>query len=79
MSAANNKNPHALVTGASSGIDRAFSEQLAQGVQIQALCPGVVATEFHEQAGIDPNRYPAAIVRKPDEVVRASLAGRYRL
>ena len=45
------------------------------GVQVQALCPGVVATEFHEQVGIDPNRYPAAIVMKPEDVVQASLAG----
>jgi short-subunit dehydrogenase len=51
------------------------SELEGTGVQVQALCPGVVATEFHEQVGIDPNRYPAAIVMKPEEVVQASLAG----
>jgi short-subunit dehydrogenase len=51
------------------------SELEGTGVQVQALCPGVVATEFHEQVGIDPNRYPAAIVMKPEEVVQASLIG----
>lgn len=51
------------------------SEVEGTGVQVQALCPGVVQTEFHEHVGIDPNRYPAAIVMKPEDVVRASLAG----
>jgi short-subunit dehydrogenase len=45
------------------------------GVRVQALCPGVVETEFHEQAGIDSSRYPAAIVMKPEDVVQASLRG----
>lgn len=51
------------------------SELEETGVRVQALCPGVVQTEFHEQVGIDPNRYPAAIVMKPEDVVQASLAG----
>ncbi len=42
---------------------------------MQVLCPGVVATEFHEQVGIDASRFPAAIVMKPEDVVQASLAG----
>jgi short-subunit dehydrogenase len=51
------------------------SELEGTGVQVQALCPGVVETEFHEHVGIDPNRYPAAIVMNPKDVVQASLAG----
>jgi short-subunit dehydrogenase len=51
------------------------SELEGTGVQVQALCPGVVETEFHERVGIDPNRYPAAIVMKPEDVVQASLTG----
>lgn len=51
------------------------SELEGTGVQVQALCPGVVQTEFHEQVGIDPSRYPATIVMKPEDVVQASLAG----
>ena len=50
------------------------SELEGTGVQMQALCPGVVRTEFHERVGIDPNRYPAAIVMEPEDVVEASLA-----
>jgi short-subunit dehydrogenase len=45
------------------------------GVQVQALCPGVIETEFHERVGADPSRFPAAIVMKPEEVVQASLTG----
>jgi short-subunit dehydrogenase len=45
------------------------------GVQVQALCPGIVETEFHERVGIDPGRYPAAAVMKPEDLVAASLAG----
>lgn len=53
-----------------------FSQILASevdgtGVQIQVLCPGVVATEFHEIQGIDMSRVERA---SADDVVRASLA-----
>jgi short-subunit dehydrogenase len=51
------------------------SELEGTGVQVQALCPGVIETEFHERVGIDPNRYPATIVMKPEDVVQASLIG----
>ena len=45
------------------------------GIRVQALCPGLVDTEFHEVAGIDRNRYPAGAVSKPEDIVKASLAG----
>ena len=45
------------------------------GVQVQALCPGVVLTEFHTRMGMDPNRFPPAIVSRPEDIVAASLAG----
>jgi short-subunit dehydrogenase len=51
------------------------SELEGTGVQVQALCPGVIETEFHERVGIDPGRFPAAIVMKPEDVVQASLMG----
>ena len=51
-------------------------DELAEtGVRVQALCPGVVRTEFHERMGLDPARIPAAIVMSPEDIVEASLAG----
>ena len=50
-------------------------ELAGTGVRVQALCPGVVRTEFHERMGLDPARIPAAIVMSPVDIVEASLAG----
>ncbi len=44
------------------------------GVRVQALCPGLVRTEFHQQMGIDPAQFPPAMVMEPEAVVEASLA-----
>ncbi|MEY9889151.1 short-subunit dehydrogenase [Catenulispora sp. MAP5-51] len=55
----------------------AFSQTLheevkAQGLKVQALCPGVVATEFHERQGLDLSAVPRM---SADDVVTASLRG----
>jgi hypothetical protein len=55
----------------------AFSQALheefkSHGLQIQALCPGVVATEFHERQGLDLSAVPRMTA---DDVVTASLRG----
>jgi short-subunit dehydrogenase len=42
------------------------------GVTVQALCPGVVATEFHERQGIDLSAVPRM---SAEDVVTASLRG----
>ncbi len=51
------------------------SELTGTGVRVQALCPGVVRTEFHERMGMDLSRIPTSMVMKPEDVVEASLAG----
>ncbi len=51
------------------------NELEATGVRVQALCPGVVRTEFHQRMGMDPARLPAGMVMAPEDVVEASLAG----
>lgn len=72
--------PKRAVYGGANAFINTFSQLLQSelegtGVRVQALCPGVIETEFHERVGIDPNRYPAAIVMKPEDVVQASLTG----
>jgi short-subunit dehydrogenase len=55
----------------------AFSQVLHEelkphGLRVQALCPGVVATEFHERQGLDLSAVPRM---SADDVVTASLRG----
>lgn len=42
------------------------------GVNVQVVCPGVVATEFHERQGMDMSALPRMTA---DDVVTASLRG----
>lgn len=48
------------------------AELSPHGVPVQALCPGVVATEFHERQGMDLSAVPRMT---PEDVVAASLRG----
>ena len=47
-------------------------ELTSQGIRVQVLCPGVVATEFHERQGLDLSAVPRM---SADDVVTASLRG----
>lgn len=54
-------------------LSQALHEELkSQGLQVQALCPGAVATEFHERQGLDLSGVPRM---SADDVVTASLRG----
>jgi hypothetical protein len=49
------------------------SELLGTGVRVQALCPGMTHTEFHEVANIDKAIVPKPFWMTAEEVVRISL------
>ena len=52
---------------------QALNEELSpSGVRVQVLCPGVVATEFHERQGLDLSAVPRM---SAEDVVTASLKG----
>lgn len=48
------------------------AELASAGIAVQVLCPGVVATEFHERQGIDLSAIPRM---SAEDVVAASLRG----
>lgn len=71
-------NPGASYAGTKAWVV-AFSEGLAMslkgtGVQVQALCPGLIRTEFHPRAGIDLGRTPGFSFLDVQQVVATSLA-----
>jgi uncharacterized protein len=47
-------------------------ELKSEGLRIQVVCPGVVATEFHERQGLDLSAVPRM---SAEDVVTASLRG----
>ncbi len=65
--------------GATKGYLTFFSEALAQelrgtGVRVQALCPGLTHTEFHQRAHMDMSGKPGWLWMSAPEVVERSLA-----
>jgi uncharacterized protein len=48
------------------------AELASEGLQVQVLCPGVVATAFHQRQGLDLSHVPRM---SPGEVVTASIRG----
>ncbi|MEA2646952.1 MAG: uncharacterized protein QOE92_2035 [Chloroflexota bacterium] len=75
--AGNPRLPRRAVYAATRAFIVTFTQLLAEeldgtGVRVQALCPGVVETEFHSRQGMDLSHLVAMV---PDDVVTASLAG----
>ncbi|MBI5288143.1 MAG: SDR family oxidoreductase [Chloroflexi bacterium] len=70
--------PQRAVYAAAKSYINTFTEILGNelrgtGLRVQALCPGIVRTEFHEVAGHDVSHVPFML--EPEDVVTASLAG----
>ncbi len=71
--------PKRAVYAATKAMVNAFTETLAAeladtGVKVQALCPAVVRTEFHDVDGEPKLRPSQAPIMEPADVVQASLA-----
>ena len=70
------------VYGASKALLSYFSQALqaelaGSGIEVQALCPGYIRTEFHDAigaAGFDSSRIPDEMWMEAGDVVAASLA-----
>ena len=72
--------PGMAVYHASKAYVVSFSEALheelkADGVRVCALCPGPVATEFFERAGLPHGYFPSTLNRSAERVARQGYAG----
>ena len=52
----------------------AHNEYAASGVQVMALCPGFVKTEFHERMDVSRDAAPSYMWLDADDLVRQALA-----
>ena len=72
--------PGMAIYHASKAYVLSFSEALhaelkADGVRVCALCPGPVATEFFERAGLPHGYFPSTLNRSAERVAREGYAG----
>ncbi|MDQ3932549.1 MAG: SDR family NAD(P)-dependent oxidoreductase, partial [Actinomycetota bacterium] len=71
--------PYNATYAATKAFVTSFSQSLheelrGRGVQVLALCPGFVRTEFHEVADVDRSMLPAAAWLQASDVVSTALA-----
>lgn len=73
-------NPRSATYGATKAFVTSLSESLhlelgPQGVVVTCVCPGLTETEFHRQAGYQPEGVPTRTWQTADQVARAALNG----
>lgn len=70
--------PGSAVYAATKAFVKSFTESLHEemkpyGVKVQALCPGLTHSDFHQRAGIRKEKYPNFMWQTSEQVVRESL------
>jgi short-subunit dehydrogenase len=66
---------HATKAYVLSFTEALHAELAGEGVRVCALCPGPVATEFFDEAGIPRDYYPSFLARSAERVAREGYAG----
>lgn len=70
--------PYSATYAATKAFVKSFSESLHEEAQsynvyVQALCPGLTHSDFHNRAGIDKTNFPDFLWMNSEQVVRDSL------
>jgi short-subunit dehydrogenase len=70
--------PYSATYAATKAYVRSFTESIFEelrdsGISIQALCPGLTHSDFHQRAGIEKSNFPNFMWMTAEEVVTASL------
>ncbi|GBF50024.1 short chain dehydrogenase [Leptospira ryugenii] len=52
-------------------------EAIPHGIHVQALCPGLTHSQFHQRAGIEKSKYPGFMWQDAKEVAEESLRALY--
>ncbi len=70
--------PGSAIYAATKAFVKSFTESLHEemkpyGVRVQALCPGLTHSDFHQRAGIDKSKFPKFLWQDSETVVRESL------
>ncbi|TGN14134.1 SDR family NAD(P)-dependent oxidoreductase [Leptospira ilyithenensis] len=71
--------PGSATYAATKAFVKSFTESLHEeakpyGIYVQALCPGLTHSDFHQRAGIEKSKYPSLLWQNANEVVEESLS-----
>jgi short-subunit dehydrogenase len=70
--------PGSATYAATKAYVKSFTEAIHEeakphGIYVQALCPGLTHSDFHQRAGIEKSKYPSFMWQTAQEVVEESL------
>ncbi|MDF3820031.1 SDR family oxidoreductase [Leptospira sp. 96542] len=70
--------PGSAIYAATKAFVKSFTESIYEeakpfGIHVQALCPGLTHSDFHQRAGIKKSKYPDFMWQSAEDVVEESL------